>query len=110
MDLAKQKCVPCEIGGQPMKAEEAALYLKDVPEWRASANFKRISREFEFKDFKEALAFVNKVGDIAEEQGHHPDIDFTYGKAVIELSTHAVGGLTPNDFILAAKIDKIGRW
>jgi 4a-hydroxytetrahydrobiopterin dehydratase len=90
-----------------MKADEAALYQKDVPGWKIAADGTKISRQFPFEDFKAALAFVNEVGKIAEEQGHHPDIALGYGKAGIELSTHAVGGLTPNDFIMAAKIDKL---
>ncbi|MDE1975581.1 MAG: 4a-hydroxytetrahydrobiopterin dehydratase [Patescibacteria group bacterium] len=106
MDLSDKKCVPCEVGGKPMDAAEAGLYLADLPEWRASSDMKKISRGFIFKDFKDALAFVDKIGEIAEAEGHHPDIALGYGKADIELSTHAVDGLTANDFIMAAKIDK----
>ena len=107
MNLSTQKCVPCEVGGEPMKADEIALYIKDVPHWKVSVDNKKISRRFKFKDFKEALLFVNKIGVIAEEQGHHPDITFTYGEATIEFTTHNFKGLSPNDFIMAAKVDKI---
>ncbi|MDE2040880.1 MAG: 4a-hydroxytetrahydrobiopterin dehydratase [Patescibacteria group bacterium] len=107
MNLSSQKCVPCEVGGEPMKAEEIELYTKDVPTWKISSDQKSISKKFTFRDFKEALAFVNKVGAVAEEQGHHPDITFTYGEATIVFTTHALKGLSPNDFIMAAKVDKI---
>ena len=107
MNLSDKKCVPCEVGGDPMAKAEIALYVKDVPKWTVSADEKKISRLFKFKDFKEALGFVNKVGAIAEEEGHHPDISINYNEVGIELTTHAVKGLTPNDFIVAAKIDLI---
>ena len=90
-----------------MKREEIELYAKDVPEWRVSADGKKITRTFEFKDFKGAMAFANAIAMIAEEQGHHPDLLVKYGEVTAELSTHTVGGLTANDFIMAAKIDKI---
>ena len=109
MDLSNKKCVPCEVGGEPMKREEIAIYERDVPAWKVAEDGKKISRTFKFKDFREALDFVDKVGEIAESEGHHPDILLGYGKAGVELSTHAVGGLSANDFILAAKIDKLNR-
>ena len=80
-------------------------YLKKVKNWKLKNN--KLYKEFKFKNFKEALKFVNKVGKIAEKEGHHPDIYFTWGKCDIELFTHNVKGLSENDFILAAKIDKI---
>lgn len=106
MDLTHQKCVPCEGGTKPMTMDEAKPYLEEVKDWEV-ADAKKIRRKFKFKDFKEALAFVNRVGAIAEEEGHHPDIELEWGKVKVELSTHAIGGLSVNDFILAAKIDKI---
>ncbi len=109
MDLASQKSVPCERGTNPMTAGEAKPYLEEVKDWKVinQNGVDTISRQFMFKDFKEALAFVNRIGAIAEEEGHHPDIELGWGKVEVELSTHAVGGLSVNDFILAAKIDKI---
>jgi 4a-hydroxytetrahydrobiopterin dehydratase len=106
-DLSSKKCVPCEVGGEPMSEEERDMYLKDLPEWKLSEDQKKISRQFKFKDFKEAMVFVNKVADLAEGEGHHPDISIVYNKVTIELTTHAVGGLSLNDPIMAAKIDKI---
>lgn len=88
----------------PLTAEEIEKYLPEVPGWEVLEN-KKIRREFKFKDFKDAMAFVNKVADLAEREGHHPDI-FIHGwnKVRIDLATHAIGGLSENDFILAAKI------
>ena len=106
-DLSKKKCVPCEGGEMPL-GEESAKELKKLidPNWELEA--KKISRDFVFKDFAEAIAFINKVAEIAESEGHHPDINLhSYKKVKIDLSTHAIGGLSGNDFILAAKIDKL---
>ena len=106
-DLSQKKCVPCEGGEMPL-GEDSAKELKKLidPAWELEA--KKINREFVFKDFKEAIAFVNKVAEIAESEGHHPDINIhAYKKVDIDLSTHAIGGLSGNDFILAAKIDKL---
>lgn len=104
----KKQCVPCEIGGKPMPRAEAKAGLKFFnPAWKLSDDGKKIRRLFKFPDFAAALKFVNEVGRLAESEGHHPDIYFTWGKVEIELYTHAVGGLSENDFILAAKIDAL---
>lgn len=107
MNLLNKKCVPCESGTPPLTAEEIEKYLPEVPRWEVFDS-KKISREFKFKDFKEAMTFVNKAADLAESEGHHPDI-YIHGwnKVRLELSTHAIGGLSENDFILAAKIGAI---
>jgi len=105
IDLTSQKCIPCEVGGEPLKREEAAFYSKDIPKWTVSSDDERISRVFRFKDFKEAMVFVNKVAELAESEGHHPDITIVYNIVTLELTTHAVKGLSVNDFIMAAKID-----
>ena len=107
MNLADKKCVPCEGGEMPLGEESAKEMKKWIAlEWILDA--KKISRNFEFKDFKKAVEFVNKVAEIAESEGHHPDIKIhSYKKVDIDLSTHAIGGLSGNDFILAAKIDKL---
>ena len=108
MKLIEKKCVPCEGGVSPFKKEEIQEYLGQLrSEWEARDE-KKIHKQFSFKNFKEALAFINKVGEIAESEGHHPDIRlFDYKNVEIELSTHAVGGLSENDFILAAKIEQL---
>lgn len=107
MDLTAKKCTACE-GGIPLLSGVALEpYLKEVGvKWEVVGG-KKIRKEFAFSDFKSALAFVNKVGDIAESEGHHPDIQLGWGRVVVELWTHAIGGLSENDFIVAAKIDAI---
>lgn len=108
MNLLDQKCVPCEGGMDPMtKADAEAMLEFHVKDWILSEEAKSISKKFEFKNFSEALAFVNKVGAIAESEGHHPDIELGWGKVNITLTTHAIGGLSQNDFIVAAKINAI---
>jgi 4a-hydroxytetrahydrobiopterin dehydratase len=91
----------------PATRDEAELLLKQINGWTLSGDARWISKEFIFKDFKEALAFTDKVGAIAEREGHHPDIQLSWGKVVIELTTHAIKGLSQNDFIIAAKVDQI---
>jgi 4a-hydroxytetrahydrobiopterin dehydratase len=105
MDLTGKKCVPCE-GGVP-RVEGAALdaLLAAVPGWRLAGD--RIACQFRFADFRAAMAFVNAMADLAEAEGHHPDFCVHYSTVNVEIWTHAVGGLTENDFILAAKIDRI---
>lgn len=107
MDLSNQKCIPCEVGGKPLVQHEIDFYLKDIPQWKVSNDNKKIFRSFKFIDFKSSLEFVNKVGELAESEGHHPDFTINYNNVALELTTHAVGGLSVNDFIVAAKIDKI---
>lgn len=104
--LSRDKCVPCEGGVPPLDARQAEEYLKETPDW--SQGDGRISRKFAFPDFAKALAFVDRVGAVAEDEGHHPDVRFGWGYAEITLTTHAIGGLSRNDFIVAAKIDALG--
>ena len=105
MELAEQKCEPCQVGGSPVAREDAEKLANQVPDWVLGD--KEISREFRLKDFREAVDFVLKIADIAEEQGHHPDIAISYNVVKLTLWTHKVGGLTANDFIVAAKIDRL---
>lgn len=105
-ELASKTCVPCKGGVPPLAGKELDDLAKQVPAWKV-ADGHHITRSFSFPDFKQALDFVNKVGAVAEEQGHHPDISFTWGKADITTWTHKINGLTESDFILAAKIDKL---
>src|SRR5262249_20534143 len=106
--LAQKKCRPCESGVPPLSSEEVADFRKSVPDWRLSADGQRIHREWKVKDFATALDFFNRVGRIAEDEDHHPDLHLVgYRNVAIELSTHAIGGLSENDFILAAKIDQV---
>lgn len=104
-NLLKQKCMPCELGGEPMQETEINMYMADLSSWTLSEDKKKIKKEYKFADFLGAINFVNHIAEIAEEEGHHPDIYIFYNKVHIELWTHAVGGLSLNDFILANKID-----
>lgn len=105
-DLASKTCVPCRGGTPPLKGEELHGYSHQLPNWQV-IDAHHITRTFTFPDFQKALDFVNRVGAVAEQQGHHPDISLTWGKVGITLWTHSVNGLTESDFIMAAKIDQI---
>ena len=107
--LCDRKCVPCRGGIPPLTREQIAPLAAQTPEWKLADDALSISRAFKFKDFKEALAFVNKAGEIAETEGHHPDIEFGWGYARFRLWTHAIKGLHENDFIMASKIDALAR-
>jgi len=106
-DLAQKKCVACEGFETPFVREEAVVLLKQVKNWKLADDAKSISKEFTFKNFADALSFANKVGAIAEDEGHHPDLAVSWGKVGVFLTTHAIKGLSENDFILAAKIDEL---
>lgn len=105
-DLKNKQCKPCEAGATAMEAEEIKNYLLQIESWEF-LDSNKITKEFKFEDFKEAMEFVNKVAELAEAEGHHPDIEIHYNKVVITLWTHSVHGLSENDFILASKIDII---
>jgi len=105
-DLADQKCVPCRGGIPALQGAELERLHAHVPNWTI-INGHHIQRKFKFPDFKQALDFVNRVGEIAESEGHHPDILLAWGKAEVTLWTHKIDGLTESDFIMAAKIDRL---
>jgi 4a-hydroxytetrahydrobiopterin dehydratase len=106
--LVKKHCVPCEGGALPFTHKQTEEYLPKIKSaWSVVEDNKKLRRELSFKDFKAAMELVNKIAVIAEEEGHHPDITINYNKVLIELTTHAIGGLSENDFILAAKIDAV---
>ena len=107
MTLADQKCVPCEGGVVPLNAEERAELAGQVPKWEVHEDY--IERTFEFSDFIEAMKFANRITKIAEEENPHPDLHISWGKLRAELTTHAIGGLSTNDFVVAAKIDKMAE-
>jgi len=106
MDLAEKSCVACHGGVPPLPSDEAATLLAQVNGWEIVNNH-HLVKSLRFKNFAEALAFVNRVGAIAEEQNHHPDISLAWGKVVIEIWTHKINGLTESDFIFAAKVDRL---
>jgi 4a-hydroxytetrahydrobiopterin dehydratase len=103
--LSEKTCIPCRGGVPPLSTDEIRPLHAEVKDW-AVVNNHHIEREFKFPDFKRALDFVNKVGNIAEEQGHHPDIYLAWGRVQVKVWTHKIDGLTESDFILAAKIDR----
>jgi 4a-hydroxytetrahydrobiopterin dehydratase len=106
-DLAQKKCIPCAGGLPPVKGEELATLLEQLDDgWRVVEEH-HLEKEFEFKNFREALAFTNKVGELAEEQNHHPDIYLAWGKVRVTIWTHKIDGLTESDFVLAAKIEQL---
>jgi 4a-hydroxytetrahydrobiopterin dehydratase len=103
--LASKHCVPCEGGVPALTAEQIASLLSELDGWSVEDG-KKLKRTYRFRDFAQALAFVNKAGALAEAEGHHPDLLLSWGKVGVELWTHAIGGLSENDFILAAKLDQ----
>jgi len=105
-DLADRECVPCRGGVAALKGEALTKLLSEVNGWEA-VNEHHLIKSYRFPDFREAQQFVNRVGEIAEQQGHHPDICFGWGRAEITIMTHDIDGLSENDFILAARIDRL---
>jgi 4a-hydroxytetrahydrobiopterin dehydratase len=108
-ELAKRRCIPCEKGMPPLLPEKAQELAKELHEWMLVDGARMLAKSFTFKNFKQAIAFINEVARIAEEEGHHPDLTISYNNVGIELWTHAIDGLSENDFILAAKIDEIKK-
>ena len=109
-DLFKKKCKPCEGGISALDISEIHKYQKKIDGWEVKSNEKKIyflEKEFKFKNFLNSQKFINEVSKISENEGHHPDILFGWGYAKIKITTHAIEGLSENDFILAAKIDQI---
>jgi len=110
MEPLPDRCVPCEGGVKPLTQDEAAARLELVPEWTCSGEPARLRRSFRLEDFRRALAWINRVGMLAEEEGHHPDFHLTgWNRVELVLWTHAIGGLSDNDFVLARKIDALAR-
>ncbi|MBL8878246.1 MAG: 4a-hydroxytetrahydrobiopterin dehydratase [Phycisphaerales bacterium] len=104
--LRSKRCIPCEKGTPPLKGLALVTLSAEVPKWSV-VDESRLTRDFKFPDFATALRFVNRAGEIAEQEQHHPDIRLSWGKAGFEIWTHSIGGLSENDFILAAKIDAL---
>ena len=105
-DLASKTCVPCKGGVPPLKGEQLERFRSQLPTWQVIEEH-HLERTFKFPDFNSALAFTNRVGNLAEEQAHHPDIHLAWGKVTVTIWTHKINGLTESDFILAAKIDRL---
>ena len=105
--LAERTCQPCDGGVQPLDAAQAQSYLKQLPGWKLEHDALHISKKFRFANFARALTLVNQIGEIAEEQHHHPDLRLGWGYVTVYLTTHAIKGISENDFILAAKIERL---
>jgi 4a-hydroxytetrahydrobiopterin dehydratase len=105
-DLADKTCVPCRGDVPPLRGKELEELERQLPDWEVVEGH-HLRREFRFRNFREALDFVNRVGELAEEQGHHPDVEFGWGRAAITIFTHKIDGLTESDFVLAAKVDRV---
>ncbi len=104
-DLASKHCVPCRGGVPPLKGEALRPYAEQLPDWKI-VDEHHLLKTFAFPDFRSALEFVNRVGEIAEAEGHHPDLYLTWGRVDVKTYTHKIEGLTESDFILAAKVDR----
>ena len=107
IELVRQRCVPCEGGVDPLNKKEADLMLTQAPDWSMNETITEIERTFIFKNYYETMAFVNALAWIAHREDHHPDIEVGYNRCYIRYSTHSIGGLSTNDFICAARIDKL---
>jgi 4a-hydroxytetrahydrobiopterin dehydratase len=107
MDLSGKKCKPCEGGVPPLDQKEVTEFKGQISDDWKVLEMKKITREFFFVNYRHTMEFVNKVADLAEEEGHHPDMYVFYGRVVVELWTHSINGLSENDFIMASKIDKL---
>jgi len=105
-ELAGRECVPCRGGVPPLKGDEIQDLISKLDQWSVVSEH-HLTKVYKFRDFKESLAFVNRVGELAEQQGHHPDICFGWGRVEVTIWTHKIDGLTESDFILAAKIDQL---
>lgn len=107
MKLTAKRCTPCRGGIPPLTLSETEIFLRETPYWTIMDDGSKIRRDFRFKDFNAALTFVLKISDLAEEEGHHPDISFGWGYCSVTFYTHIIGGLHENDFIMAAKTDAL---
>ena len=105
--LETQNCKPCGKGEQPLKGNALKEFSAQLGQGWKVVNEKQLEKEYSFKDFREALAYTNRLGEVAEQEGHHPDIFLTWGKVGLKIWTHSIGGLSANDFILAAKADAV---
>lgn len=105
--LAKKRCLPCEGGVAKLTLDEIHQYLKQLPDWQLSEDQKSIFRDFKFKNYHQVMAFVNAVAWIAHRENHHPDLSVHYNHCKVCYNTHALDGLSDNDFICAAKVDKL---
>jgi 4a-hydroxytetrahydrobiopterin dehydratase len=107
--LSDRKCVPCQGGVPPLKGEALQQFLRELGSGWTAIQDHHLEKTYKFRNFREALDFTNAIGQIAEQEGHHPEITLTWGKVVLRTWTHKIDGLTENDFVLAAKVEQIFR-
>jgi len=107
MKLVDVKCTPCQAGIPHISRDQAVQYLKEINEWKLVENATKLKKDFKFRDFLTALSFVNKISQLCEKEGHHPDIAFGWGYVHVFFYTHKIKGLHKNDFVMAAKVDRI---
>ena len=107
-ELAEKKCIPCRGGVPPLTGDEIAPLVGEIPAW-SIIDGHHLDRTYTFSNFREALDFTNQVGELAEEQGHHPDLYLAWGKVGVQLWTHKIDGLTESDFVMAAKIERLSE-
>jgi 4a-hydroxytetrahydrobiopterin dehydratase len=108
-NLSQEKCIPCSVGTPVLEGKELEALMEEIEDDWELIEDKKIARKFKFDNFAKALEFVNKVGSIAEEKGHHPDIELGWGRAKIIFTTHKIDGLSRNDFIMASLVDEINN-
>ena len=107
-ELADKQCIPCRGGIPPLTTDEIRPLALQLPDWEV-VDGHHLDRSYKFKDFREALEFTNRVGELAEEQGHHPDVYLAWGKVGIQLWTHKIDGLSESDFVMAAKVERLNQ-
>ena len=107
-ELADKQCIPCRGGIPPLTTDEIRPLARQLPDWEV-VDGHHLDRSYKFKDFRDALEFTNRIGELAEEQGHHPDIYLAWGKVGIQLWTHKIDGLSESDFVMAAKIERLNQ-
>lgn len=105
--LSQKRCLPCEGGVEPLAKDKIDQLLKQLPDWKIDKEYKRIAREFSFNAYSKVILFVNAIAWIAENEGHHPDLEVSYSRCYVTYSTHAIDGLSENDFICAAKVNAL---
>lgn len=106
-ELTEKKCKPCEGGVSSLKPEEVKKLLNDIPGWQANSTSTEIQRVFEFKGYYKTIAFVNAIAWMANQENHHPDLEVSFNRCVVKYTTHAINGLSENDFICAAKVSAL---
>ena len=106
-ELASRKCVPCQGGAQPLKGAAVAALLEELGHGWLAADEHHLEKTYTFKNFRQALDFANRVGEVAEQEGHHPDIYLAWGRVTLKVWTHKIDGLTESDFVFAAKVDAV---